>query len=73
MNKANDFLMIGSYICGLNGSYSCTLTKTFFFVLETINAEKQLHFDFESVHVCYFYIDLGTRSLSNKGNQEGEI
>ena len=27
--------------------------------------EKQLHFNFESVHV-YFYIELGMSSLSNK-------
>ena len=26
----------------------------------------QLHFDFESVRVCYFDIDLGMSSLSNK-------
>ena len=25
-----------------------------------------MHFDFESVHVCYFDIDLGMSSLSNK-------
>ena len=35
-----------------------------------MNAEKQLHFDFESVRVCvrvcYFDIDLGMSSLSNK-------
>ena len=45
-------------------SYSCTLTKIInFFWLDTNNAEKQLHFDFESVRVCYFDIDL---RLSNK-------
>ena len=27
---------------------------------------KQLHFDFESVRVCYFDIDLGMTLLSNK-------
>ena len=27
---------------------------------------KKLHFDFESVRVCYFDIDLGMSSLSNK-------
>ena len=31
-----------------------------------MNAEMQLHFDFESVRVCYFDIDLGMSSLSNK-------
>ena len=41
-------------------SYSCTLTKIIYFF------KKQLHFDFESVLVCYFDIDLGMSSLSNK-------
>ena len=31
-----------------------------------INAEKQLHFDIEFVHVCYFDTDLGMSSLCNK-------
>ena len=35
-------------------------------MLETINAEKQLHFDFEFVHVCYFYIDLEMSLHSSK-------
>ena len=45
MNKANDFLMIGSYICGLNSKLFLHTDKTFFCVLERlyINAEKQLH------------------------------
>ena len=30
-----------------------------------MNAEKHLHFDFKSVRVCYFNIDLGMSSLSN--------
>ena len=30
MNKTNDYLMIGSYVCGLN---SYTLTKTIVFLL----------------------------------------
>ena len=54
------------------GDFSCLNSELFlhtdnFFWLETnINAEKQLHFDFESVRVCYFDIDLGMSSLSNK-------
>ena len=28
-----------------------------------------MHFDFESVRVCYFDIDLGMSSLSNKWEQ----
>ena len=32
-----------------------------------MNAEKQLHFDFESVRVCYFDIDLGMSSLKQMG------
>ena len=28
--------------------------------------KSSLHFDFESVRVCYFDIDLGMNSLSNK-------
>ena len=32
-----------------------------------MNAKKQLHFDFESVRVCYFDIDLARNdSFSNK-------
>ena len=33
-----------------------THSPIFFFLLELMNAEKEMHFDFESVHV-YFYID----------------
>ena len=64
MNKANDCLMIGSYVCGLNSELF--LHTNNFFCWSLINAEKQLHFDFESVRVCYFDIDLGMSSLSNK-------
>ena len=39
-------------------SYSCTLTKINIFL---INGVKQLHNDFESVRVCYFDIDLGSK------------
>ena len=66
MNKVNYFLMIGSYVCGLNSELFLHTDKHCFFVLETINAEKQLYFNFESVRVCYFDIDLGMSSLSNK-------
>ena len=67
MNKTNDFLMIGSYICGLNSKIFLHTDKTFFCVLETIyKCRKAIAFDFESVHVCYFYIDLGMSSLTNK-------
>ena len=67
MNKANDCLMIGSYVCSLNSElFLYTDKKHIFSVRGLINAEKQMHFDFESAHVCYFYIDLGMSLLSNK-------
>ena len=60
MNKANNCSMIGSHLCGLNSELYLHTD-----IFQLVNAEKQLHFDFESVHV-YFYIDLGMSSLSNK-------
>ena len=59
MNKANDCVMIGSYICGLNSELFLHADNKHRF-----SAEKQLHFDFDSVHVYYFYIDLGMNSLA---------
>ena len=51
-------------------SYSSTLTKVnYLFGLALTNAVKLMHFDFESVRVCYFDIDLGMSSLSNKWEQ----
>ena len=52
----------------LTASYSCTLTKINNFLVrdQYSYAEKQLHFYFKSVRVCYFNIDLGMSSLSNK-------
>ena len=56
MNKTNDCLMIGSYVCGLNSELFLHTDKnhSFFVVKRQINAEKYLHFDFVTVHVCSF-------------------
>ena len=54
MNKANNCLMIGSYVLAL---FLHTDKKTYCFLLD---AEKHVHFG------VYFYIDLGMSSLSNK-------
>ena len=58
MNKANDCLMIGSYDCSLNGElFLHTDINQLFFCLRQI-CRKQLHFEFESVHVCEPYTGL---------------
>ena len=52
MNKAIDCSMIGSYVCGLNSELFLHTDKNL--ILETNKCtEKQMHFNFESVHVCY--------------------
>ena len=58
MNKTNDCLMIGSYVCGLNEKHSIFLL---------LDAEKHLHFDFVSVHVCFQFIYMNelARSLTD--------
>ena len=43
--------MIGSYVCGLNSELFLHTDKN-----RLINAEKHLHFDFVSVHVCSQFI-----------------
>ena len=63
MNKTNDCL-IGSYVCGLKSELFLHTDKNQLF--RDQYAVKQLHFDFESVRVCYFDIDLRMSSLSNK-------
>ena len=49
-----DQLIIGRYVGGLNSELFLHTDKNHsFLLLETImNAEKHLHFDFVSVHVC---------------------
>ena len=67
MNKTNDCLMIGSYVCGLNSELFLHTDKNHW-VYAVINAEKHLHFEFVSVHVCsnLFLHRLGMSSLGLK-------
>ena len=53
MNKTNDCLMIGSYICGLNSELFLHTDKNHsFFAVKTNKCRKAFAFDFVSVHVC---------------------
>ena len=59
MNKTNDCLIIGSYVCGLNSELFLHTDKnhSFFAVRDQlINTEKHLHSDFVSVRVCSQFI-----------------
>ena len=55
MNKVKDFLMIGSYVCGLNSEFFRHNDKNLFFLLETNKYRKACIFYFESVHVVFLH------------------
>ena len=44
MNKANDSLIIGSYVCGLNSELFLHTDKKLFFLLETNKCRKTIAF-----------------------------
>ena len=56
MNKTNHFLMIGSYICGLNCELFLHTDKncSFFLLLETNKCRKIFAFDFENKIIADF-------------------
>ena len=58
MNRMNDCLIIGSYVCGLNSELLLHTDKnySFFLLLETNKCRKTFAFCIVSVHVCSQFI-----------------